>query len=825
MNNNNVVRRHDRQPNEVEENLEDITLIWLDSNMSDSLDYHHTQTSLENLTNCVLFYTDSELCIAYIRGVTKERIFLIVSGASSQSILPQIQSLTTITVIFIFCAHRESYVPLLSKYPKITDIFTDQQSLVEAIRKSMYFIRKQGMAFNLLNHQKQKSTRDISKDLGSFTWFQSLIDILRKLPQTDRSKQDMLGKCREYYALNQSEMRKIDQFELTYTADKAIEWYTRDSFVYRLVNKALRTEDVEILYLFRFFIIDLCSQLEDIWKQSNKKNEEVLTLYRGQRMSIEEYNKLIHNIGNLISTNGFFSTTKDINVALKFLETHSEEFKTILFEIKVPHNLQTIVFADIDLCSQIEGEKEVLFSLGSVFQIDNVIYDPTMSSCKIQMTATDEGSIIIQDHLNAKRRQIDDYSPQILFGRLLFFEFGRLDKGDKYFRKLLKTLPPNHEDFASVYNNLGIIFYGRCQLRLALEFYVRAYILRRRNLHAQHPATAASLMNIGLVYHLKGNYNKALFYLERSLKIFQNNFHDDYQMKAIAMNGLGLLYRDKNEFKTALEYLNQALAMYRRLLPLDHPNIACCLGNIGLVYEDLKDYEQALVYYCRAFEIDEKLLPCSHPNLIDDFNRIIDIYMKKNEDKCAMEFCQKTANKQEDNLLLGHILKNMGDITSNITEGIDYYEKALTIFERSLNSTDSIIIHCLIDISRLLWKSNMFTDALNYQLKALNKQENFLQKEHAEIIISLENIGRLYYNMQKWQDSINYFEKAMILLKLNININHNYIEEIENLIILAKRNENTSFNDRENMLGIIEETNLNLITHCYQPTKKKWCIM
>ncbi|CAF1166905.1 unnamed protein product [Rotaria sordida] len=712
-----IIRKRNRRPSEIEENLEDVTLIWLDSNIDDSSDSLHTQSLLDELSNCVLLYTDFELCINYIRRVIQERVFVIVSGTLSHSVLPSIHSLKVVTAIFIFCNDHKGHIPVLDTYSKVMGIFTDQQALLQSIQKTKYYALKQTVSFSVFDHQKQKSTRDVSKDLGSFTWFQLLVDILRKIPQTDRAKQDMLDKCREYYALNKTEMKKIEQFELTYTEDKAIEWYTRDAFVYRLVNKALRTEDVELLYLFRLYITDLCSQLEHEWKRMYNEKTEILTLYRGQTMSIEELDKLNNSIGILISTNGFFSTTRDIQIALEFLAPHSDDQTTVLFEIKADCRLQTVVFADIDNFSQMEGEQEVLFGLRSVFKINNIRFDPKLCCWKIQMTATDEGSVHIQGYLDAKRKQIDDLNSAIvLFGRLLFLELGQMDKAEKYFRMLLKTLPPEHEDFASACNNLGNVLYGKNQLNLAFDYFARAYILRRQRLRPQHPQIAGSLINIGFVLHLKGHHQNALYCLEKAVHILDSNY-DDHYIKAIAINGIGLLYRDKKEYKTALEYFNRALNMHKRLLPQQHPDIASCLSNIGLVYEDLLDYDQALVYYRHAFEMDEKILPCSHPNLIDDFNRIIDIYEKKGEDDNALEFCQKTLieqqnNGQQSNLLIAHIVKNMGDIAQNVIESINYCRKALVIFEQLLNPTDLVIIYCLIDISRLYWKCDIFDDAL-----------------------------------------------------------------------------------------------------------------
>lgn len=62
----------------------------------------------------------------------------------------------------------------------------------------------------------------------------------------------MLDASREYYRDNRSELERINQFERTYRCEDAIQWYTKNSFVYRLINKALRTKDIEQLYIIRY---------------------------------------------------------------------------------------------------------------------------------------------------------------------------------------------------------------------------------------------------------------------------------------------------------------------------------------------------------------------------------------------------------------------------------------------------------------------------------------------------------------------------------------------------------------------------------------------
>ncbi len=121
--------------------------------------------------------------------------------------------------------------------------------------------------------------------------------------------------------------------------------------MYRLVNKALRVEDVELLYQFRFFIIDLCKQLKRGWlhAQSIGLTEIPSTVYRGGKISVAEFNTLIPD--HLITTNGFLSTTRNIDVARLFtrnLLADDSNYRAVIFHITIPENLTSLVFADVD---------------------------------------------------------------------------------------------------------------------------------------------------------------------------------------------------------------------------------------------------------------------------------------------------------------------------------------------------------------------------------------------------------------------------------------------------------------------------------------------
>jgi hypothetical protein len=424
----------DRRVRETSKNREDFTLIWLDQNINNSADSQHMQRLLKNLNSYVQFYTDPTRCMDYLKSVEEEKVFIIVSGALARTVLHQLQRLPAISSVFILSDSLQVDILLKSGYSKIIDVASDQAALLQSVQSSLQTASEQVFAFSLFS-QKQKSTKDLSKNSASFLWFQLLLNVLRQMPQDDLAKIQMIEFCRQYYQANgnERELSKINDFEETYHPERACEWYTADSFLYRLLNKAIRTEDMELLYLFRFYIIDLCKNLEEEHKKLDQSR--TLTLYRGQQLPVDELKKLSENVGSLISTNGFFSTSQDINAALIFAGADTGELKSVLFKIKADPRLETVVFADIDKYSRMRGEKEVLFSLGAVFKIDSVEYDDTHRLWQVTITATDEASANVQDYLKLQREQMEDVnlSPTILFGALLWGDLGQIDKAEKYF--------------------------------------------------------------------------------------------------------------------------------------------------------------------------------------------------------------------------------------------------------------------------------------------------------------------------------------------------------------------------------------------------------
>jgi len=151
------------------------------------------------------------------------------------------------------------------------------------------------------------------------------------------------------------------------------------------------------------------------------KDLSSMIVYHGQHMSQFEIDQLQNNIGNLISTNSFWSTSMDKEVAIKFAtesQSASDQYN-VLFQINVDAGLRYALFASIETVSAVPQEREVIFSLFTVFEICEVQCDQETNLWHVNLMATDKGNEIYEEYKTILRKEADADNIHIIFGCLM----------------------------------------------------------------------------------------------------------------------------------------------------------------------------------------------------------------------------------------------------------------------------------------------------------------------------------------------------------------------------------------------------------------------
>jgi hypothetical protein len=101
-----------------------------------------------------------------------------------------------------------------------------------------------------------------------------------------------------------------------YQPQSALEYYTQDSPFHRTINYILRHDPIDDICCAQPVIGDIIDCVKQL--PTAKEDAVLLTLYRGQQMTIFELDKLRRCIDDIVSTKSFLSTTFKYSVASIF---------------------------------------------------------------------------------------------------------------------------------------------------------------------------------------------------------------------------------------------------------------------------------------------------------------------------------------------------------------------------------------------------------------------------------------------------------------------------------------------------------------------------
>ena len=231
----------------------------------------------EKCTTRVLQYADPTEFVDFIRRASDTKVQLIISLDPLENTMQSIHDLGTLDSVYVLGEDDAKYRSLVQSYCKIKFVASHSRNIVDHIYRQTRLTLESDIKLNSVNGSVvDRSSNDLN---CSFMYSQLLADILLEIEWTTLSKAIFVQFSREQYADNKKTLCTIDEFERQYDKEHAVSWYTRDSFVYRLLNRSLRENDFTGSYVMGFFIKDLHNQLTEL---CNKSLRVERTVYRGQ---------------------------------------------------------------------------------------------------------------------------------------------------------------------------------------------------------------------------------------------------------------------------------------------------------------------------------------------------------------------------------------------------------------------------------------------------------------------------------------------------------------------------------------------------------------
>jgi tetratricopeptide (TPR) repeat protein len=508
-------------------------------------------------------------------------------------------------------------------------VFVNRSELVSAIAQDQNTRAKseEGASIAVISH----SAKSLQAHNAIFMWFQLFIEVLLRMHHKSTDRKELIDICKKNYKGNKQEMMIIDEFEKEYKADNAIWWYTREACFYRMMNKALRVQDYDILFALRFFITDIAKQLKNEHEKFIRTSEtrEVLRVYRGQAIGNDELELMKNSVGEYLSMNSFLSTSRQRSTAIDFarLVSTEDDNQLIVFEIEINPKLNTKAFADISKISYYENEGEVLIMLGALFHIEKIVEDKKNGIWMARISLASEDDYHLKETFAYMKEKIGDDTNLDSLGKILN-EMGEYRQAQKCFERMLEGA---QLDVGDAQAGLGLALRNCQEYEESLKHLEQALQMRRQILGEDHVKVGESYRYIGGLHRNQGNFEEGLINLKKSMKVLEGASIVEPKSLANTYNVTAVIYDQMGEYDLALQYYNKTLKIQQATLPADHPDIALTYNNMGWFYHNNNQLSRALEYYEKSLNISRKTLPPTHEVIIVTENNIKSIKEEMNK--------------------------------------------------------------------------------------------------------------------------------------------------------------------------------------------------
>lgn len=541
---------------------------------------------LGNEIDFIRYFNGIDETIEFIFNLNNTQIFLITRNDFAKQLLPIVHSSSKLHSIYLFDFREQR--KLIKEFDKIKLTSDDFDEICSEVKRILSIEKCRTSGISFVSSDDFDST-DKNRQDPTFMYFQLIKEILlhQNSEETEEQRRtEFIKYCQQICADDEESLQIIRDFEVNYLNDLAIYWYTRECFIYRILNRSLRQNEISVLYRFRYFLCHLHQQIVSQSEIQTYKYSSII-VYRGQNISQEHFHQLESNRNGYLSFNSFLSTSFNRNIAKRF--TYGTQIG-VLFEIYVDTTMQTFPFAPIEHISYQQGvlnEKEVLFSIGTVFRIVGIEKEKDFH--RIQLMLTNE----IDQQLNqyTQRLKNEVLSPHSFLSLIkLFYEL----KQYEYFEEFIRIL---QDDFF-LNNQFELI--GQIE-----------------NL-------------FGLIYHDQGHFNKALKYLEKSRENLLIFFDETHPRLASTYNNLGIVYSSQSNYNKALQFYQLALDCQNNSPTPNINSIITYISNMAHIYNYQRNYQQCLQCHQQVLELKKENLGDNDPSLATTYTAISSIYYKIN---------------------------------------------------------------------------------------------------------------------------------------------------------------------------------------------------
>ena len=337
---------------------------------------------------------------------------------------------------------------------------------------------------------------------------------------------------------------------------------------------------------------------------------------------------------------------------------------------------------------------------------------------------------------------------------------------------VMQELLKNHTTTTRCLNSIGNCYNKLRNSEKALEFYRRAYEMRKELSGSKNHLDLPFFKGqIGTVYEAKEQYDEAIKCYQEALELCKELKRSGIVRLALFQRNIANAYAWQRKYEEAYKPAMAAYEIRKDVLG-NHPHTARSAFQLGLICEALEEFEEAEDFFAEAWEIEKSLENANHSEVRDrivrSYEDILKGDRKKEFQKEALEFYLRLWEEDKEfsyasKTIIDEIntrLSNYGSremIKSYKMEALRFYEMAWNcpdLQQLSHHEREDILQKILfLSKSRSLGGKELHKkyqgDALEFYEKQLEGKTTMTTRDQKDILYTLQHLAKSLGDKQK----------------------------------------------------------------------------
>lgn len=495
--------------------------------------------------------------------------------------------------------------------------------------------------------------------------------------------------------------------------------------------------------------------------QLNQKKAELKQLKEQQKISQQEYNKLLQELYALQNNNE------------KLISEMAERYSTLDFE-EMDEFQRTVSYliqnGELTRADSMLRTKDVNKLGDELDQMDVVIQADAEDIAKRQ-TAHEQA-------VELKSKKLEEFASLCYSNYEVCKLQHKIDSAAYWLelRASKDTLNVKWQKEAADYLS-GFV----ADIKRSFHYDSLCYKLILKEHGEKHIEFIRQLNTMALVYAKTFEETDSIY--SKALNLCDSIVGDTRSVKAAIFNNRGDLYMQAGYYEQAMVLLSNAYNLYKEMYGENSRSVANVMAIMGLIDIRLKNNEEAMQKFNKALDILNSCKQDDNTILTKaSLLRKIGAAYIPIDSKIALEYCTKSLTILNDyypqnHPIIGEVYNYFGSAYYNMRN----FDNAVEYFEKSLNTGAYIGLNTN-NLGVVFKAKGDFDKALQYYKQGLEYLLLTLGEHHLDVALSCYNIGNLLYEEQKYEEAIPYLIRSLSIYSSFGNSYEDYVLYISNCL-------------------------------------------